>query len=320
MRTIRTAATLAALTLAAACGDGAVLHRERAYGSEAASAVGYADLTAPEEAQQGEPTARLPEGSLPSEVDTGAVLVPEMIIRNGTARIRVDSLEVAMAAARRMAQEAGGFVANAEIQSGDREVRRATLQVRLPAANFDRLVSGLSPLGRVESVNVSAQDVGEEFTDAAARLENARRLEERLLELLRTRTGNLADVLAAERELARVREQSERLEGRMRYLRSKVAVSTFVIHLYEPGPLVGGRPGANPIAEALRQAWRNFVGVVAFLIASLGVVVPLGLLALVLVWILRRVRPWLPRRAPAPLGSDRGPRSVSPDDESQAAD
>jgi hypothetical protein len=320
MRTIRTATTLASLTLAAACGDGAVLHREASYDSDAPKAVGFADPTAPEEAQRDEPTARFAEPMSQPEVDTGTVLVPEMIIRTGTAHIRVDSLEAAMAAARRLAQEAGGFVANADIQSGDREVRRATLQVRVPAANFDRLVSGLSPLGRVESVNVNAQDVGEEFTDAAARLENARRLEERLLELLRTRTGNLADVLAAERELARVREQSERLEGRMRYLRSKVAVSTFVIHLYEPGPLVGGRPGANPIAEALRQAWRNFVGVVAFLIASLGVVVPLGLLALALVWILRRMRPWFPRRAPAPRGAASGPRPVDPDDESQAAD
>jgi hypothetical protein len=320
MRTIRTAATLAALTLAAACGDGAVLKRDASYGADSPNGVGFTEAMPTEEAQRGEPTARFAEPMPQPEVDTGAVLVPEMLIRTGTAQIRVDSLEVAMAAARRLAQEAGGVVANADIQSGDRQVRQATLQVRVPAANFDRLVSGLSPLGRVESVNVNAQDVGEEFTDAAARLENARRLEERLLELLRTRTGNLADVLAAERELARVREQSERLEGRMRYLRSKVAVSTFVIRLYEPGPLVGGRPGANPIAEALRQAWRNFVGVVAFLIASLGVVLPLGLLALVLVWILRRVWPWFPRRAPAPRGTARGPRPVDPDDESQAAD
>jgi hypothetical protein len=36
--------------------------------------------------------------------------------------------------------------------------------------------------------------------------------------------------------------------------------------------------GPSPIAEAFAEAWRRAVGVVAFCIASLGVLVPLGLL------------------------------------------
>ena len=116
--------------------------------------------------------------------------------------------------------------------------------------------------------------------DVTARVTNARRLEERLITLLSTRTGKLDDVLHVERELARVREEIERYEGRLRYLGSRVATSTLTVTVHEPAPIIGNAPGANPISRALRRAWQNFVGLIAALIASLGVVIPLALVGL----------------------------------------
>lgn len=57
-------------------------------------------------------------------------------------------------------------------------------------------------------------------------------------------------------------------------------------HVHARAPLVGDSPSANPIAEAFREAWRIFVGVVAFCIAGLGVLVPLAVLGAlgVLAW------------------------------------
>jgi hypothetical protein len=248
-------------------------------------------------------------------------VAPDMIIRTGSARVRVDSLERAVAAVRALAVEVGGFVANAEILSGHAENRRASLQIRIPAPAFDRLVGGLAPVGRVESVNVTAQDVGEEYTDVTARLENARRLEERLQGILQARTGTLADVLAVERELARIRGEAERLEGRLRYLRARTSVSEFTVHLFEPGPLVGDRPGANPLVLAVQRSVRNFVGVIVFLIEAAGVAIPVGLLVLGGWWILRRFRPARSRGEPTPFGPvvRREPAGRSADD-SDAAD
>jgi hypothetical protein len=70
-------------------------------------------------------------------------------------------------------------------------------------------------------------------------MENARRLETRLIDLLATRTGKLKDVLDVERELARAREEIERYEGRLRYLRAHATLSTLTISLHEPLPVVG---------------------------------------------------------------------------------
>jgi hypothetical protein len=135
-------------------------------------------------------------------------------------------------------------------------------------------------MGKVETVNSRAEDVSEEFVDVTARVKNARRLEERFLNLLATKTGKLDEILRVERELARVREEIERYEGRLRFLSTRAATSTLTITVHEPAPLLGNDPGENPIAAALRRAWRNFVALIAALVASLGVVIPLVLLAL----------------------------------------
>lgn len=230
---------------------------------------------------------------IPGFPSAGESLAPSMIIRTGTATVRVDSLEPALAEVRALAQRVGGYVANTTIQAGTAQYRQATLDVKVPAARFDDLLAGLRPLGKVESVNVTAEDVGEEFVDVSARVANARRLEERLIDLLATRTGRLQDVLNVERELARVRGEIERYEGRLRYLKSRAAMSTLSITVHEPLPIVD-RPGSNPLLEALRQAWRNAVALLAFVIASLGIVVPLALAGgtvFVAVRRLRRPRP-----------------------------
>ncbi|HEX8430004.1 MAG TPA: DUF4349 domain-containing protein, partial [Longimicrobium sp.] len=117
------------------------------------------------------------------------------------------------------------------------------------------------------------------------------------LALLATRTGKLEDVLAVERELARVRQEIETTEGRLRYLRTRAAVSTLVVTLHEPRPVVGSYPSENPIGEAFRDAWRNFVGFVAWFIAALGFLIPLGALVVAFWWLARRIRRAMPPRA-----------------------
>ncbi len=229
-----------------------------------------------------EPGSQRPAGS-DSAIST-------MLIRTGNVSIRVDSLEPAMAQLQALAASLGGVVGNVSINAGDYTVRTATLELRIPAARFDAAMRGVEPVGRIEVSTVSAQDVGEEYVDVRARITNARRLETRLVDLLATRTGKLEDVLAVERELARVREEIERNEGRLRWLGSRVATSTIMVTVSERAPIVGENPGQSVIAQAFVRAWQNFIGLVARAIASLGVVLPLGLVG----WAL--ARGWQARR------------------------
>ena len=217
-------------------------------------------------------------------------IAPSMIIRTGHATVEVDSLEPAVANVQALALRVGGYVANISMHTGRAQLRQATLELKVPAARFDEALDGLEPLGEMEALEVSAQDVGEEYADLEARVSNARRLEERLLSLLATRTGRLEDVLAAERELARVREEIERYEGRLRYLQARTILSTLHVTVHEPAPILG-RNTRNPIIDAFRGAWRNFVGFVAGLIELTGVLIPL---AIIVVGIALAWRKWGP--------------------------
>ncbi len=66
----------------------------------------------------------------------------------------------------------------------------------------------------------------------------------------------------------------------LRFLKTSAQLSTLSVNLYEPPPLVASHPGRSVIGEAFKTAWRNFVGLMAGAIASLGFVAP----ALILGW------------------------------------
>jgi hypothetical protein len=219
---------------------------------------------------------------------TAAEATGTMIIRTGQASVEVDSLAPAIATLRNLAGRLGGYLANTSYQGGREQHPSASIEIKVPSDRFDDLLSGLTPLGRLEYANVTSQDVGEEYADIDARVTNAKRLEQRLIELLANRPGKLQEILELERELARVREEIERYEGRMRYLRSHASLSSLTISVHEPVILQAGSETARVLNLALERAWQNFVQLNANLIAMLGVLLPVTLALLAGAAVIRR--------------------------------
>jgi hypothetical protein len=262
------------LALATACGSAdrssaAGKSRSADAAGGAASALPRADEIASSELAL---SATAPNAAAPAALPA----LPTMILRSGSASLRVDSLEEALAALTRAATTVGGAVGNTTLSTDAEQVRLATVELRIPAAVFGDAVAALGTIGTVESVNTAAQDVSEEYVDLAARRTNAARLEQRLLTVLSTRTGKLEDILVVERELARVREEIERMDGRARWIEGRAAMSTLTVSLHEPAIGVGPRTTAGVLASAFAAAWHNFVDLVAALIATSGVWLPIG--------------------------------------------
>jgi hypothetical protein len=296
-------ATLAAVALIAACSDRAepakMQNELRADGQPTAAPASVDELKAKDLSVAGRmagtarsltqpdaenaPAEQASQTVRPNSAFGTETLAPTMIIRTGTASVQVDTLADGVQRIRALAARVGGFVANTQMQAGPNQIKSATLEIRLPSSRFDEAINGLTPLGKIEAVNVSAEDVGEEFVDVTARAANSRRLEERLIQVLETKTGKLKDVLDVERELARVREEIERMDGRLRYLRARTSVSSLSITVHEPYPVVGQRGSTSVIGEAFKQSWRNFVQFTARLIAALGTIIPTILLLVAMV-------------------------------------
>ena len=130
----------------------------------------------------------------------------------------------------------------------------ATITVRIPAAALDATMTQIRPLAiRVESENITGQDVTEEYTDLQARLRNLEATETELLALLtqvRENQGKAEDILAVYRELTTIRGEIESLKGRQQYLERMTALATIQIEI---------RPKAAPTAIIEPAAWSPVV-------------------------------------------------------------
>ncbi len=153
------------------------------------------------------------------------------LIRDGEIHTTVDDYAAARRAIDALATAAGGFVGKTSVEHHAGRVSRAFLTLRIPAPRFDEVVRGVLQLGHVEREATGSRDVTDEYVDTAARLASAKKLEARLLALVEARPGKLSDLLEVERELARVREGIERLEGQVRLFDDQVELATLMVQL-----------------------------------------------------------------------------------------
>ena len=230
----------------------------------------------------GSPVAPTPPGSV-------AVPAERKIIRNGSLRLEVRGLDEALSAIRSATEKAGGYVTNESQGKDEYGARQGSITCRVPAASLDKALAQFQALGRVEGVNVTAEDITEQYFNLEIRLRNQRDLETRFRALLDKPGNKVSDLLEIEREMARVRGEIDELEGRKRFWDSQVSLSTLTIQLHEPRPaIVGGGGGIlGTLKSAFRQLGENLVETIAWLIASLGVIVP-AVLALWVAWRLWR--------------------------------
>lgn len=162
-----------------------------------------------------------------------------------------------------------GFVAARKTDRRHGDHRAGTWTIRVPIPQYDALMSGITTLGFATSRNETSQDVTADYVDLQARISNHGKLEGRILEMLDQQNGKLADLLELERELARIREEIERMQGRLRVLTDQTELTT--IHLsvreeatYEP-------PAAPTFGERVASAWTGSLKSIRDVAAALAI-------------------------------------------------
>ena len=156
------------------------------------------------------------------------------IIRNGALNLVVENPTSALQGVQQIITSiSGAYVANAEVRrAGD--VQPTSLTLRVPAEAFDGAMNALRALAQeVLAEQVTAQDVTEEYSDVDARIRNLQAAETQLL-LLLERTGTVEDLLKVENRLAEVREEIEKLQGRLNVLDNRIALATIHVLLHAP--------------------------------------------------------------------------------------
>lgn len=254
---------------------------------------------APEQMEKLKALGDVRDGAAPAEASGGSAAPPNdpiasmaaalKLIRNGRMTIEVASYDEALRRAGALATGAGGYVSEAQADRAETGKRRGTVTLRIPARAFDEARAGLGQLGQVRAESFTTQDVTKAYSDLETRLRVKRETLGRLVELLRNRTGRLSDVLEAEREIARVNEEIEQMEGERRFYDQQVSLSTLGLELYEPQALVTSSALA-PIREALGRAAEVLAQSVAALVYLTVVLIPWLLAAFVAWKLVRRLR------------------------------
>jgi chromosome segregation ATPase len=143
--------------------------------------------------------------------------------------------------------------------------------LRVPASELPAAISALKNLGHLESESQSGEEVTQQHADLVARLKNASETETRLQAILQQRTGKVADVLAVEQEIARVRGEIEQMQAEQKALEHRVDFSTIELNLTEEykAQLDGSSPSVstrmhNALVNGFDHAAESLLGLLLF--------------------------------------------------------
>ena len=124
-------------------------------------------------------------------------------------------------------------------------------------------------MAHFDQKEISSQDVTEEYIDVEARIKTKKVLEARYLELLK-KAGKVSEMLEIEKELSTIREEIEVQEGRLRYMKNRVALSTVYLEFYktteiEQGATVSyGTKIGNAFKSGINTLSSFFIGILYF--------------------------------------------------------
>lgn len=216
--------------------------------------------------------------------------VPRRIIYTAEVELTAERLTDAEPALVRLVKEHGGYLASSNVSGRPGEARSGVWKARVPVQRYDSFMAAVTRMGEVQRVQSDSQDVSAEYYDAKARLGNKRVEEQRLLDHLRSSTAKLSDILAVEKELSRVREEIEQIEGRLRVLTNQTELTTVTVTIHEIQGYVPPREAnfGTQISRTFQESIKTLadfgkglvllaVGAVPWLVVILIFLIPLAL-------------------------------------------
>jgi hypothetical protein len=212
------------------------------------------------------------------------------IIRTASYTLNTLQFEQDLEAVKALAAKYNGWVEYAGV-SGDKtqgDMRFANLTLRIPTQSLDSFEGGVTSIGRVTDSNVSATDVSESYSDTQMRLQTQKDKMDRLRALMNT-TGELADLLAVENEIANTQYQIDSYESSLRGMDSRIDFTSIQVYLQEEtakdAASVKALTLGERILQGLKATWQAICefaqDLAVFLVMILPVVIPAVLIVII---------------------------------------
>ena len=172
------------------------------------------------------------EGPTDSATAT-AVTANRKLIRNAQVGLEIVSFDDAVQKITAFANEDRGYIATTSSQKQANGKLKGEIVVKVLPENLDRFLQKLRGLGELKNQTLGTEDITKAYFDTDSRLKNARVMEQRLVEMLKKKSDDINDLLQVEKELGRVREQIEQMQGELKFWDSQVQFATVTISLAE---------------------------------------------------------------------------------------
>ena len=291
---------LAAALVLTACGGGGSSYD--APEREMAGAVEMAASPAPRLAKQAPPSPVPPaQDGEPAPESAEQYIAYSHSLGFRLPVAQVEPVMMGHAAACRAAGTSVCIVTNSNLKNQSDDYVTGNLSIRAKPEWIETFLAGVDDEadeagGEISYRNTSAEDLTRTIIDTDAQLTASRTLQTRLQTLLETRDGDLADLLAIERELARVNSQIDSTQSYLRALRLRVSMSELSVG-YETRQTAFGPRRTNPLGEALSDFFYNLSGGLAGVITAFAVGLPWLFLIGLMLWIwLRLIWPRIRRK------------------------
>ena len=155
------------------------------------------------------------------------------LVRNATVELEIVKFDEAVEKITAFAGEDRGYVVSSGSNKQANGKLRGNVIVKVLPEHLDRFLVKLRSLGEVKNQTLATEDVTKQYFDTDSRVKNARVMETRLIDILKTKTGKVSDVLEVEKELGRVRAEIEEMQGALKYMDAQVQFATVTITLSE---------------------------------------------------------------------------------------
>ncbi len=214
---------------------------------------------------------------------------------------QVEPMQQGHAAACRAAGPAICIVTGSSFNNQSDDYASASLAIRAKPEWIEDFLGGIDEeakalKGEVSTRNTWAEDLTRQIIDTDARLQAQRTLQTRLQGLLATRDAQLADLLAIERELARVTGEIESLDSMLKAMRLRVSMSELNID-YQTRVSAVGPQRFNPLGQAFGEFFFNLSSGLAGVITAFAIGLPWLILLGVMLFIwLRLIWPRIRRK------------------------
>ncbi|HJT45662.1 MAG TPA: DUF4349 domain-containing protein, partial [Chthoniobacterales bacterium] len=191
------------------------------------------EKTESESARTNEPMAEVMSTEPATSPTIQGGLANRKLIRNATVDLEIVSFDQAVQKISAFASEEKGYVATTKSEKQENGKLQGEVVVKVLPENLDRFLQKIRGLGELKNQTLGTEDITKNYFDTESRLKNARVMEQRLIDMLKKKSDDINDLLQVEKELGRVREEIEKMQGELKFWDSQVQFATVTISLAE---------------------------------------------------------------------------------------